>query len=146
MPPVLSLARRMYPSALRIDFQRTSERALDGIACVADEIELHVVRLFRAGDRHGACPDARFSRVFASGHADVPRSVREGGMAVIAECAATDVAGLGRQVGVVAEIDRYGIGTVRNAVFVVVVGRYRFGVEENVQPVARAGVGRSVEA
>ena len=67
-------------------------------------------------------------------------------MAVIAECAATDVAGLGRQVGVVAEIDRYGIGTVRNAVFVVVVGRYRFGVEENVQPVARAGVGRSVEA
>src|SRR5699024_5062712 len=106
---------------LCVQFQSPFVRTGDGISCIAGKFEPEVVRFSVSRYRHGTRSDACLAGIFALRHADVPRAVGEGGVSVIGECSAADVARKWGAVGMVVEIDRYGVGALRKVVFVVVV-------------------------
>ena len=124
-------------ASLRTNIERTLERTGHLVAGIAGEIEGDVILFAVTGHGYRTAGDAGIARYGIVFHADIPGTARE--------CRVGVAPASGRNIAWLELVCRvvfgggYGIGTVGEVVFVVVVLLYRFGIEVDAKFVARSG-------
>ena len=124
-------------ASLRTNIERTLERTGHLVAGIAGEIEGDVILFAVPGHGYRTAGDAGIARHGIVFHADIPGTARE--------CRVGVAPASGRNIAWLELVCRvvfgggYGIGTVGEVVFVVVVLLYRFGIEVDAKFVARSG-------